>query len=132
MSGGRIEYQFAVLRVVPHVDRGEFVNVGVVLHSRTAGFLGIRAVTNAAELRRMVPEVDGELLARYLACYERICEGDLAGGELALLSPPERFHWMTSPRSDLIQSSPVHEGVAGDPAAALDELFSRFVRRPAD
>src|SRR5690606_20127852 len=84
MNGGRVEYQFAVLRVVPRVDRGEFVNAGVVLHSRTAEFLGMRAVTDAADLERIAPEVDCELLARYLVCCERICEGDPAGGELAL------------------------------------------------
>jgi len=121
-------YHFAVIRAVPHVYRGEFVNVGVVLHSRTAEFLGMRAVTEIDRLRRMVPDADVEMLARYLTCYRGICDGDPSAGEIALLSPPERFHWLSSPRSDMLQSSPVHEGITADPMRTLDELYLQFVR----
>ncbi len=124
----RVEYQFAVLRMVPHVFRGEFVNVGVLVHSRTAEFLAMLAITDPADLRSLAPDVDVELLARYLGCYQMICLGDATAGEIALLSRPERFHWMTAPRSDLLQSSPVHEGIGKDPESDLDELFARFVQ----
>ena len=122
-----ITYHFAVLRAVPHVHRGEFVNVGVVLHARTTEFLGMRAVTDTETLRTMVPDADAELLSRYLSTHEGITRGDPACGPVALLPPSERFHWLSAPRSDLLQSSPVHEGLSRDPARALAELFAEFV-----
>lgn len=124
-----VSYHFAILRVVPHVHLASFVNVGVVLHARTAEFLAMRAVTDAQALQVLAPEVDSELLARYLACYASICDGDPGAGPIALVSPSERFHWITSPRSDVLQSSPVHEGLGADPAQALDDLFAGFVQR---
>jgi hypothetical protein len=120
-------YHFAVLRVVPHVHLGTFVNVGVVLHARTSGFLGVRFVDTAAELERRVADVDLEMLARYLDSARRVCEGDPDAGPVALASPSERFHWLTAPRSDVIQASPIHEGVCDDPAQALEELFADYV-----
>ena len=127
-SSELLTYHFAVLRAVPHVHRGEFVNVGVVLHARTTEFLGMRAVTDASALRTLVPDADVELLSRYLITHEGITRGDPACGPVALLPPSERFHWLSAPRSDLLQSSPVHEGLCQDPARALEELFAEFVR----
>jgi hypothetical protein len=75
--------------------------------------------------------VDADLLARYLTCYQGICDGDPEAGDIALLSAPERFHWMSAPRSDLLQSSPVHEGISADPARTLDDLYAEFVENPA-
>jgi hypothetical protein len=118
---------YSVLRVVPHVHTGAFVNVGVMLHARTAEFLGIRVITDEPVLRRLVPDVDVPLLVRYLELYERIAAADEAAGEIALLPPSERFHWMTAPRSDVLQASPVHAGVTADPDATLDELFAALV-----
>lgn len=126
-TASRVAYHFAVLRVVPHVRTGEFVNVGVVLHARTAEYLGIRIITDAARLHELVPDVDIELLVEYLRCYEGIVRGDPEAGTLALLPTSERFHWMTAPRSDVLQPSPVHSGLTDDPAAAVDELFDTFV-----
>ncbi|HEU5208683.1 MAG TPA: DUF3037 domain-containing protein [Longimicrobiales bacterium] len=126
-TASRVAYHFAVLRVVPHVRKGEFVNVGVVLHARTAEYLGIRIITDAARLRELVPDVDIELLVEYLRCYEGIVRGDPAAGRIALLPPSERFHWMTAPRSDVLQPSPVHSGLTDDPASAVDELYGAFV-----
>jgi hypothetical protein len=126
-----ISYDFAVLRAVPHPHVGAFVPVGVVVHARTAEFLGIRVLVAAEELRARIPDVDAELLARYLRACRAICEGDPSAGPVALLSPSERFHWLTAPRSDVIQCGPVHEGVCADPARALDELFAAYVASPA-
>jgi hypothetical protein len=120
-------YNFAFIRAVPHPYLGAFVNVGVVLHARTAGFLRARVVTDPAVLRALVPGADAELLARYLLACRAICDGDPAAGPVALAPTSERFHWLTSPRSDVIQASPVHEGLCGDPAITLDELFEAFV-----
>ena len=123
-------YNFAIIRAVPHPYLGAFVNVGVVLHARTAGFLQAKVVADAAALRAMVPGADAEMLARYLDACRAVAEGDAAAGPVALAPTSERFHWLTSPRSDVIQSSPVHEGLCLDPARTLDELFDTFVARP--
>ena len=120
-------YNFAVLRAVPHVYLGTFCNVGVVLHAPSVDFLGMRVITDPVELKRRVPDADPELLARYLAACQAVCDGDESAGPVALTAPSERFHWLTSPRSDVLQSSPVHEGVASDPARALQELFASYV-----
>jgi hypothetical protein len=88
----------------------------------------MRAVTDALALRTLVPDADVELLSRYLIAHEGITRGDPACGPVALLPPSERFHWLSAPRSDLLQSSPVHEGLCQDPARALEELFAEFVR----
>lgn len=125
-----IPYAFAVLRVVPHVHLGTFSNVGVVLHARTAEFLGMRVLTDAEELQRRSPGVDRDLLLRYLRSCEAICRGDPAGGPIALLSQSERFHWLSAPRSDVLQPSPVHNGLCRDPAEELELLFRSMVLVP--
>jgi hypothetical protein len=122
-----VDYDFAVLRVVPRVHLGAFVNVGVVVHARTAEFLALRAVTDERLLAAHVPGVDAELLARYLRSCEAICAGHVSAGPMALAPPSERFHWLTAPRSDVLQSSPVHEGICDDPRHALDRLFEEYV-----
>ncbi len=124
VSDGWVSYDFAVLRVVPHVHIGTFVPVGVIVHARTTEFLGMRVLTDPAELRARAAGVDVDLLVRYLQSCEAICRGDKTAGPIALAPPSERFHWLTAPRSDVIQCGPVHEGVSDDPAAALDELFT--------
>lgn len=119
-------YDFAILRVVPHVHVGTFVPVGVVVHARTAEFLGMRVVTDAETLRARCGDVDVELLVRYLRACQSVCDGDATAGPIALAPPSERFHWLTAPRSDVIQSSPIHGGLCEDPRKALDELFDEY------
>lgn len=119
-------YAFAVLRAVPHVHIGNFVNVGVVVHAPSAEFLDMRVLSDVGALRERAPDIDVELLARYLEACRAVCAGDEAAGPLALAAPSERFHWLTAPRSDVLQSSPVHEGV-GDPARAIEDLFNVYV-----
>jgi hypothetical protein len=109
------------------VHLGAFVPVGVVLHARTADYLGLRVITDEDVLRARVPDADVELLARYLASCEAIGRGDDGAGPIALSPPSERFHWLTSPRSDVLQSSPVHSGLTDDPEAQLDALFEQYV-----
>ena len=127
MSALSVDYDFAILRVVPRVHLGAFVNVGVVLHARTVEFLALRAVTDEQVLAAHVHGVDVDLLARYLRSCVAICAGDIAAGPMALAPPSERFHWLTAPRSDVLQSSPVHEGICDDPQRALDALFEEYV-----
>lgn len=130
-SRGWVSYNFAVLRVVPHVYIGTFAPVGVVLHARTARFLGIRVITDVAGLAARAASVDVALLLRYLQSCQAICEGNMTAGPVALAPPSERFHWITAPRSDVLQSGPVHEGLCRDPAATLDELYESVVEPQA-
>ncbi len=127
-SSPAIAYNFAVLRVVPNVATGACANVGVILHARTAEFIGLRVLRDPDALRALAPALDTDLLARYLAACEAICRGDADAGPVALTSPSERFHWLTAPRSDVLQCSPVHEGVSAEPARTLEGLFGDYVR----
>lgn len=127
-ASGLATYHFAVLRVVPHPHLGEALNAGVIVHVRTAEFLAMRAIADTASLRALAPDVDAELMAKYLECLDAIVRGDPAAGPVALLPTSERFHWLTAPRSDVIQSSPVHEGLTDEPAQVVDELFATLVR----
>ncbi len=122
-----ISYNFAVLRVVPHVHTGVFVPVGVVLHARTEEFLGVKVITDSEELAKRAGDTDVELLSKYLESCREIGEGNLSAGPIALAPPSERFHWLTAPRSDVIQSGPVHEGLSRDPERTLEELFATLV-----
>jgi Protein of unknown function (DUF3037) len=128
MSDALTAYDFAVIRAVPHVHLGAFIPVGVLLHARQVEFLGLLALTSESTLRDRVPSVDVGLLARYLRTMERVANGDPAAGPIALAPTSERFHWLTAPRSDVLQSSPVHEGLCdGDPARTLQRLFAQYV-----
>jgi hypothetical protein len=122
-----IAYSFAVLCVVPHPHLGTAVPVGVMVHARTAGFLGIQVLTDPAELAARAPGVDVDLLARYLRDLRGIAEGDAEAGPVALAPPSERFHWLTAPRSDVIQSGAVHSGLCHDPLDALERLYASHV-----
>jgi hypothetical protein len=122
-----IWYDYAVIRVVPRIERGEFVNVGVVLFSSTAGYLGLRVDLDRAALAALDPTLDVDLVARHLAAWQAIAEGRPEGGPIAAMVPSERFHWLTAPRSTLIQTSPTHQGQGVDPDAALVALMVEFV-----
>lgn len=128
---GLVDYDWAVLRVVPRVHLGACVNVAVVLHARRAGFLGMRALSDEAHLRERVPGLDARLILRYLQAFEAVCRGEedpTAGHAAVGLAPPsERFHWLTAPRSDVLQSSPVHGGLTLDPTEALERLYREQV-----
>ena len=126
---GRIPFDFAVLRVVPHPHLEHWEPVGVVLHARTAGFLDARVVDDPGMLARLAPTLDAEVLARYLRNWAAIARGERAAGPVALYPPSERFHWLTCPRSDVLQSSPVRRGLGPDPAAALERIWDERVVR---
>jgi hypothetical protein len=122
-----IAYSFAVLGVVPHPHLGTSVPVGVIVHARTADFLEIQVLTDPGELAARAPGVDVELLSRYLRDLRAIAEGDAQAGPVALAPPSERFHWLTAPRSDVIQTGAVHSGLCHDPLDALERLFASHV-----
>ena len=125
---GPAAYDFAVVRAVPHVHLGDFVPVGVIVHARSREYLAVRAVTDPSALRTMVPGVDAERLARYLRSFVAIAAGDPSAGPIALVPTSERFHWLTAPRSDVLQTSPIHEGLGDDPGRIMEELFLAYVR----
>lgn len=120
-------FEWAVLRVVPRVERGESVNVGVILYCGATRFLAARLTTDRDRVLALDPKIDLEALERALAMIPRICEGDPAAGPVGQLSPRERFEWLVSPRSTITQPSAVHAGICQEPAAALDSLFERMV-----
>lgn len=122
-------FQYAVVRVVPRVERGEYLNVGVVLFSRRHGFLAARTELDEAALAAMAPGCDLAEVRPHLQTLERVADGDPAGGPIAALEPSERFHWLTAPSSTIVQTSPVHTGLTSDPAAELEHLFSCLVAR---
>ena len=127
----RDAFEYAVLRVAPRVERGELVNVGVVLFCRTRRFLGVRVELGerqAAALRALAPDVDLDTVRAHLASIQAIVAGEPSAGPIAELAPPERFRWVTSPSSTVIQPSDVHGGVTDDPETSLQELFEKLAR----
>jgi Protein of unknown function (DUF3037) len=123
-------YSYALVRVMPRVERGEFLNVGVVLFSREFDFLGARLEVDDARLSCLAPDVDAKLVERHLAVFQAICDGSDAGGPIAALPKPERFHWLVAPRSTMIQTSPVHVGRSDNVERAVENLLDEFVRVP--
>jgi Protein of unknown function (DUF3037) len=126
---GREPFQYAALRIVPRVERGEAVNAGVVLFCRPLRFLGARTQLDEGLLRALAPDCDAAAVRAALEAIERIAAGDAAGGPLAGLPPSERFHWIVAPSSTMVQPGPVHTGLTDDPRRELDHLFRRLVER---
>jgi hypothetical protein len=121
-------FDYAVVRVVPRVERGEFVNAGVILFSRTARFLCAKIELDFARLAALAPALDRDVVLSYLDAIPRICEGGKDAGPIGALSQSERFHWLVAPRSTIIQTSPAHSGVHSDMHAALEHLLTKLVR----
>ena len=119
--------QYAIVRVVPHVERGECVNAGVVLFCRTRDFLQARVELDEARLRAIAPDADVEAVHGHLDALARIAASDPEAGPIAALPASERFHWLVAPSSTVIQSSPVHTGLSADPEAELARLTERLV-----
>lgn len=124
----RSPYQYAIVRVVPRVERGESLNVGVVLLCRSKAYIGAEVALDEARLRAIAPEVDTATIRRHLQAIERIARGDPSSGPIARLSVAERFHWLVAPASTIIQPSPVHTGLTDDPAVELEHLMASLVR----
>lgn len=121
-------FQYAIVRVVPRVERGETLNAGVILLCRPKRFLAARVALDVDRLRAIAPEVDPVTIAAHLDAVERIATGDPGAGPIAGLGQGERFHWLVAPSSTVIQPSEVHTGICDDPAEELEHLFERLVR----
>lgn len=124
-------FDYALVRVVPSVERGELINVGVVLFCRTRRYLAARIEPNEARLRALWPEIDLDPVLHHLEVIPRVCAGGRAAGPIGQLGQAERFHWLVAPRSTVIQTSAVHSGLCVDPAATLEHLMDAMVRPPA-
>jgi hypothetical protein len=123
-------YDYAVIRVVPRVDREEFINVGVIVACQDSGFLEARIELNEARLRALDSNVDIVTIRGHLETIPAICAGGKAAGPLGSLSRRERFDWLTAPRSALIQTSPVHTGRCSDAGDVIEHLMQTMVRTP--
>ncbi len=120
-------FQYAIMRVIPRVERGECLNAGVVLFCRPRRFLAAREALDEARLRALAPDVDLAAVRGHLDALARIAAGDAAAGPIAALPPSERFHWLVAPASTIIQCSPVHTGLSDDPERELRHLVARLV-----
>ena len=121
-------YDYAIVRVVPRVERGEFVNAGVILFCRTRRFLGARIALDASRLAALAPQIDINELTQHLAVIPLVCAGGVGAGPIGALPLADRFHWLVAPRSAMIQTSPVHSGLCDTPDVALDALLEALVR----
>lgn len=124
----RSPYQYAIVRVVPHVERGEAINAGVVLLCRSRAYIGAATHLPEDRLLAVAPDADVAAIRSHLEAIERIASGDPAGGPIARLLFAERFHWLVAPASTIIQPSAVHTGLTDDPAAELERLLDVLVR----
>jgi DUF3037 family protein len=120
-------FEYAIIRLVPRVEREEFVNVGVVLFCRSRRFLGARIALDTARLRALAPDLDVPAIQEQLDHIPIVCLGGAAAGPIGLLPQPERFRWLVAPRSTIVQPSPVHCGLCDDPQVELDRLVATMV-----
>ncbi|MEA2297819.1 MAG: hypothetical protein QOF77_755 [Solirubrobacteraceae bacterium] len=124
---GRSPFSYATIRVVPNLERGEFVNAGVVLFCRSRRFLGVRVALDALRLAALAPDLAAEAVRPHLDALVRIAGGDPTAGPIAALPASERFGWMVAPSSTVIQPGAVHVGLCVDPADTLERLFAELV-----
>ncbi len=127
----REPFQYAVIRVVPRIDREEFVNVGVILFCRTRGYLAARIELDATRLAALAPDTARDELRDHLDAIVRVAAGQGDAGPIARLEQSERFHWLVAPSSTVIQTSPVHSGLCDDPEETLDQLMLKLVTAPS-
>jgi hypothetical protein len=121
----RTPYEYAVIQAVPRIERGELINVGVMLYNQRLGFLEARTHLHEERLRALDPQVDVPAVRAALESWERTCTG---AGAAAAMKPGERFRWLVAPRSTILRAGPVHMGLAEDPAAELERLVGLLVR----
>ncbi|PZF81860.1 DUF3037 domain-containing protein [Jiangella anatolica] len=122
-----IPFEYAVLRVVPRIERAEFVNAGVIVYSQKADYLGAAVHLDADRLRALDPDADVDAIRAAAEAYAATCTDAAAAGPVGATPIGERFRWLTAPRSTIVQTGPVHAGLTDDPAAELDRLLRRLV-----
>lgn len=123
----KVTYEFAVIRLVPKVEREEFLNVGVILFSKRKKYLGIKFQVDKKRIHAFSNEVDTEMIGKYLDAWKSICQGAPNGGSIGELELASRFRWLVASRSTIIQSSKTHPGLCHDPEEVLQKLFKQYV-----
>ena len=123
----RVIYEWAIIRLVPVVERGECLNVGVILYSKMKKYLGIKYHLDEDRLKVFAGDIDIQSLREYLEAWDKVCQGGASGGTIGGLEMHLRFRWLTATRSTIIQSSKVHSGICDDPAKVLDDVFHTYV-----
>lgn len=126
-DGPRSQFQYAILRVMPRIERGECFNAGVVLFCRPRRFLSARAALDERRLTALAPDADAEILRAHLDVLVAVARGAPGAGPIAALDQSDRFHWLVAPASTVLQPSPVHTGLCLEPAEMLDRLFAALV-----
>jgi hypothetical protein len=121
-------FDYTIVRIVPRPERGECVNVGVILFSREANYLGGRIEPDWERIAALDPNLDREEVSRQLEHFEKVVEGDHSAGPIAQMSPSKRFHWLSGPRSTVVQVSPMHSGLSDEPERMLEHLMDVMVR----
>jgi hypothetical protein len=124
----RVSFDYAIIRVVPHVEREEFINAGIILLCREKKFLDARVQLDAARLRALCPTCDAIAVQNQLDAFPRLCADETDDAEIKQMTQAERFRWLTSPRSTTIQISPAHCGLCADPKQELERLFEDMVK----
>jgi hypothetical protein len=124
---GRRAFDYLIVQVVPRVDRDERLNAGVILFCPAAAYLGCRIALDERRLRALAPDVDLAAVTHQLDAVRAVAEGEATAGPIARLPPSERFHWLSAPRSTIVQPSSPHAGLCDDPATALDHLLETTV-----
>ncbi|MFC9929069.1 DUF3037 domain-containing protein [Streptomyces sp. NPDC127190] len=127
-GGDRDVFEYALLRVVPRIERGEYINAGVILYCRARGYVGARTHLDEARLRALDPAADADGIRAALGAVERICAGGEEAGQAARDDAGRRFRWLIAPRSTVVQPGPVHTGLTTDPAAEAERLLDLLVR----
>ena len=123
-------FEYAVLRVVPRVERGEYLNAGVVLYCQEARFLDARVHLDPKRLRAFAPDLDHDAVMKHLEAAKKVCAGGPEAGEIGALPMSQRFGWLAAPRSTVVQPSPVHTGLTKDPKESLEHLMRKMVYPP--
>ncbi|ARV14190.1 DUF3037 domain-containing protein [Polaribacter sp. SA4-12] len=123
----KVTFEYAIIRLVPKVEREEFFNVGVILFSKRKKFLGIKYHINADKLKALAPELELEFINDYLNAWKLICEGKASGGKIGEFEVSDRFRWLAACRSTIIQSSKTHPGLCENPEAELEDIFNKYV-----
>jgi hypothetical protein len=126
-GAARNPFSYAIIRVVPRVERGECFNAGVVLFCRQREFLAVRVALDESRLRALAPDLNADELRAHLGALVKVADGDRDGGPVAALPQSERFGWLVAPSSTVLQPSTVHTGLSDDPQRTLDELFHELV-----
>ncbi|MEP0212785.1 MAG: DUF3037 domain-containing protein [Cellulophaga sp.] len=123
----KVTFEYAVIRIVPKVEREEFFNIGVILFSKRKKFLGVKYRIDRTKLEAFCKDLDYNLLQDYLKAWELVCKGEPAGGPIGKLELSDRFRWLAASRSTVIQSSKTHPGLCNNPEETLEKLFATYV-----